>query len=95
MLWQGHQEGVSPCRLLCRYKTLQESPDAQEAVFSNLLVCLEDLESGHDLCKGDAAVLHPILDSLLAVHENDEAVCCSLEDHFGLRGVSARHVVAC
>jgi hypothetical protein len=61
----------------------------------DLLVSLKDLESSHDLGKGYAAVFHPVLDGLLALDEDDEAVGRSLEDHLALGDVSASHGACC
>lgn len=56
---------------------------------------LKDLESSHDLSQGDAAVVLPVLDGLLALDEDDEAVRRSFEDDFALGDVSASHGVWC
>lgn len=55
-------------------------------------MCHKDLESCHDLCKRYTAVPSPVLDSFLALGEDDEAVRFSFVDDFGLGSVSARHV---
>lgn len=57
----------------------------------DLLIRLKDLESSHHLRKGNAAVLLPFLDVLLALREDNEAVGFTFVDHLGLRGISARH----
>lgn len=58
-------------------------------------MCNEDLPAAHDLCKGNARVLLPVLDCLHALDEDDEVVAGALEVDLGLSLVSAGHFGIC
>lgn len=59
-----------------------------------LLVSDQDLEAADDLCKRNAGVILPVLNSLRAVNEDDKVLGLALVVDLGLSSVTASHDVS-
>ncbi len=63
-----------------------------ELLGRNVPLCMHHLESSHDLRKGNATVLLPVLERLRTLNKDDKGVILAVEDDFGLGAVSAGHL---